>query len=130
LLLEKTGLAGEDLPGQMDRAGWAPTKEKLKAIFKQKTRDEWCEIMEGSDVCFAPVLSMEECKEHPHIKARNTFVEVAGAKQPGPTPRFSRSKAEISCPPPHGGQHTDEALAEWGFAAEELAKLHEVGAIK
>jgi len=129
-LLEKTGLAGEELPRQTDRSGWGPTKKKLQKIFKSKTRDEWCEIMEGSDVCFAPVLSMTECQEHPHIKARNTFVEVAGAPQPGPTPRYSRSKAEISSPPPHAGQHTDEALADWGFGADEIAKLHAASAIK
>jgi alpha-methylacyl-CoA racemase len=129
-LLEKTGLAGEDLPPQMDRAGWESTKQKLTDIFKSKTRDEWCDVMEGSDVCFAPVLSMTECQEHPHIKARNTFVEVAGASQPGPAPRYSRTKAEISSPPPHAGQHTDEALADWGFGADEIAKLHEVSAIK
>ncbi len=129
-LLAKTGLAGEELPRQMDRSGWGPTKARLQEIFKSKTRDEWCEIMEGSDVCFAPVLSMAEAPEHPHMKARNTFVEVAGSTQPGPAPRFSRSEAEISGPPPHGGQHTDEALADWGFGGDELAKLREVGAIK
>jgi alpha-methylacyl-CoA racemase len=129
-LLEKTGLSGDDIPRQMDRSGWEPTKKKLQGIFKTKTRDEWCEIMEGSDVCFAPVLSMSEAVEHPHMKARNTFVEVAGSPQPGPTPRFSRTAAEISGPPPHGGQHTDEALTDWGFAADELAKLRGVGAIK
>jgi alpha-methylacyl-CoA racemase len=128
-LLEKTGLQGEDLPSQMDRSGWAGSKERLTAIFREKTRDEWCEIMEGSDVCFAPVLSMTECQEHPHIRARGTFVEVAGASQPAPAPRFSRSKTQISRPPPHVGQHTDEALADWGFGAEEIAELREAKAI-
>ena len=128
-LLEKTGLQGEDLPPQMDRSGWAGSKERLTAIFKEKTRDEWCEIMEGSDVCFAPVLSMTECQEHPHIRARGTFVEVAGAPQPGPSPRFSRSKTQISRPPPHAGQHTDEALADWGFSAEDIAGLREAKAV-
>jgi alpha-methylacyl-CoA racemase len=129
-LLEKTGLAGEDLPRQMERSGWASSKQLLKAIFASKTRDEWCEIMEGSDVCFAPVLSMTEAQQHPHIKARNTFVEVAGSNQPAPAPRFSRSEAAISGPPPHAGQHTAEALADWGFGAEEIAKLEDAGAIK
>ena len=129
-LLEKTGLAGEDLPRQMERSGWASSKRRLKAIFASKTREEWCAIMEGSDVCFAPVLSMTEAQQHPHIKARNTFVEVAGRNQPAPAPRFSRSKTAISGPPPHAGQHTAEALAEHGFDAEEIAKLREVGAIK
>ena len=129
-LLEKTGLAGEDLPRQMDRSGWESNKERLKGIFKSRTRDEWCAIMEGSDVCFAPVLSLTETKQHPHIRARSTFVEVAGSSQPGPAPRFSRTEAKISGPPPHGGQHTDEALADWGFASEEIAKLRDAGAIR
>jgi alpha-methylacyl-CoA racemase len=128
-LLEKTGLQGEELPHQMDRSSWAGLKERMKAIFKEKTRDEWCEIMEGSDVCFAPVLSMTECQEHPHIRARGTFVEVAGASQPAPAPRFSRSKTQISRPPPHAGQHTDEALADWGFSAEDIAGLREAKAV-
>ena len=128
-LLAKTGLAGEKLPGQMDRSAWAGMKQRLADIFKSKTRDEWCEIMEGSDVCFAPVLSLTETKHHPHIQARNTFVTVAGAPQPGPAPRFSRSRAEIRRPPPHAGQHTDEALADWGFPAAEIRKLRESKAI-
>jgi alpha-methylacyl-CoA racemase len=114
----------------MDRSGWESSKRRLAAIFASKTRDEWCEIMEGSDVCFAPVLSMTEAQRHPHIRARNTFVEVAGSNQPAPAPRFSRSSTAISGPPPHAGQHTDEALADWGFGAEEIAKLRETGAIK
>jgi alpha-methylacyl-CoA racemase len=129
-LLEKTGLAGEpDLPHQMDRSQWAPMKKRMAEIIAAKTRDEWCEIMEGSDVCFAPVLSMTECQEHPHIRARNTFVTVAGAPQPAPAPRFSRTEAKIERPPPHAGQHTDEALGDWGFQAEEIAKLKESKAI-
>jgi alpha-methylacyl-CoA racemase len=128
-LLEKIGLAGEKLPGQMDRGSWAGMKQRLAGIFKTRTRDEWCEIMEGSDVCFAPVLSLTETKQHPHIRARSTFVTVAGAPQPGPAPRFSRSRAEIRRPPPHAGQHTDEALADWGFSADAIRKLRDAKAI-
>jgi alpha-methylacyl-CoA racemase len=128
-LLEKTGLAGEDLPGQMDRSQWSGMKERFEKIFKAKTRDEWCEIMEGSDVCFAPVLSMSEAAQHPHNVARNTFVEVAGARQPAPAPRFSRSDCAISRPPPHAGQHTDEALSDWGVSADELRALRDAKAI-
>ncbi|MEE9606867.1 MAG: CaiB/BaiF CoA-transferase family protein [Myxococcota bacterium] len=127
--LEKTGLAGEDLPAQMDRSQWPALKERVAEIFRGKTRDEWCEIMEGSDVCFAPVLTMTEARSHPHIAARHTFVEVEGAPQPAPAPRFGRSRAEISSPPAHPGQHTDGALADWGFEAEEIAKLREAKAI-
>jgi alpha-methylacyl-CoA racemase len=128
-LLEKTGLAGEPLPGQMDRSQWPAFKQRMAAIFKSKTRAQWCELMEGSDICFAPVLSLTETKEHPHIKARGTFVTVAGAPQPGPAPRFSRSHAEIRRPPPHAGQHTDEALADWGFSPDAIRKLRDAKAI-
>jgi alpha-methylacyl-CoA racemase len=129
-LLEKSGLAGQELPAQMDKSQWPAMRERLTAIFKEKTRAEWCELMEGSDVCFAPVLTMGEATEHPHNVARKAFVEVAGVKQPGPAPRFSRTPGEIQRPPPHTGQHTDEALTDWGFGGEELTKLREAGAIK
>jgi alpha-methylacyl-CoA racemase len=128
-LLEKTGLAGEDLPKQMSRSTWPAMKQRFEALFKQKTRDEWCELLEGSDACFAPVLTMTECQEHPHIRARQTFVEVAGAPQPGPAPRFSRSTVAVQGPPPHPGQHTDEVLADYGFSAEEIRELREQKAI-
>jgi alpha-methylacyl-CoA racemase len=128
-LLEKTGLAGKDLPHQMDRSKWDEGKSRLQEIFKKKTRDEWCAIMEGSDVCFAPVLSMSEAKDHPHMAARNTFVEVAGSPQPAPAPRFSRTEAKIAGPPPHAGQHTGEILAEAGLSEEEITKLREARAI-
>jgi alpha-methylacyl-CoA racemase len=85
--------------------------------------------MEGTDVCLAPVLTMGEAYEHPHNVARGTFVELAGKLQPGPAPRFSRTPAQISGPPPHAGQHTDEALREWRFAGEEIARLREKKAI-
>jgi alpha-methylacyl-CoA racemase len=128
-LLRLTGLEGEELPRQMERTAWGPLAERLTEIFKSKTRDEWCEIMEGTDVCFAPVLSMGEAYEHPHNVARGTFVEVAGKLQPGPAPRFSRTPAEISRPPSHAGQHTDEVLAEWGFSAEDIADLRDRKAV-
>ncbi len=85
--------------------------------------------MEGSDVCFAPVLSLSEAPEHPHIRARETFVSVAGTLQAAPAPRFSRTRCEISRPPAHAGQHTDEALADWGLTSAEIAKLRETKAI-
>jgi alpha-methylacyl-CoA racemase len=128
-LLELTGLKGEALPHQMDRSAWPKLKERLTAIFKTKTRDEWCALMEGTDVCFAPVLSLAEAPEHPHIKARNTFVEVEGVRQPGPAPRFSRTPGVIERPPAHAGEHTDEALADWGFPSGDVAALRKSGAI-
>jgi alpha-methylacyl-CoA racemase len=129
-LLALSGLGEEgDLPNQMDRAAWPSMAERLTAIFKTKTRDEWCEIMEGTDVCFAPVLSMGEAPAHPHIAHRKTFVELAGVVQPAPAPRFSRTAPEITRPSSYPGQHTDEALGEWGFPADEIAKLRESKAI-
>jgi alpha-methylacyl-CoA racemase len=128
-LLRLTGLEGEDLPWQQDRTQWPALKERLAGIFRTKTRDEWCEIMEGTDVCFAPVLSIPEAVAHPHNVERGTFVEVAGLTQPGPAPRFSRTAPVVAGPPAHAGQHTDEVLAEAGFDAERIAKLREAGAI-
>jgi alpha-methylacyl-CoA racemase len=122
-LLRLTGLEEKSLPGQLDRTGWPEMREVLRAVFRAKTRNEWCAIMEGTDVCFAPVLSMEEAPKHPHNKARGTFVEIAGVIQPGPAPRFSRTKAEIQGPPAQPGQDTDAVLSDWGFTAEEIANL-------
>jgi alpha-methylacyl-CoA racemase len=104
-------------------------KEKVAAIIRGKTRDEWCAIMENTDVCFAPVLTMTEAPQHPHNVARGTFTEVKGIVQPAPAPRFSRTPGAIQRPPAHPGQHTDEALADWGFSAAEIAKLREQNAI-
>jgi alpha-methylacyl-CoA racemase len=128
-LLKRTGLEGEDLPRQMDRAQWEPMKERLAKVFKSKTRDEWCEIMEGSDVCFAPVLSLAEAYAHPHNAARKTFVESFGRTQPAPAPRFSRTEPEIQGPPPHPGQQTQASLDGWGFGAEEIQRLRDAKAI-
>lgn len=128
-LLRLTGLDTEDLPRQMDKAEWPALKERLAGVFRSKTRDEWCEIMEHTDVCFAPVLSMDEAPLHPHIAQRGTFTEVAGLTQPAPAPRFSRTPGGVERPPPHAGQHTDAVLAEWGLSAERIAELREAKAI-
>jgi alpha-methylacyl-CoA racemase len=128
-LLRLTGLEGEELPWQHDRAQWPALKERMAAIFRSKSRDEWCEIMEGTDVCFAPVLTIPEAVAHPHNVHRGTFVEMAGIPQPGPAPRFSRTQAAIARPPAHAGQHTDEILAEAGLDADRIAKLRETGAV-
>jgi alpha-methylacyl-CoA racemase len=128
-LLEKTGLANEALPAQMDKSGWEGLKTRFEEIFKSKTRDEWCEIMEGSDVCFAPVLALSETANHPHIKHRNTFVESHGLTQPAPSPRFSRTAPELGRPPSHAGQHSDAVLESFGFAADEIARLRDAKAV-
>jgi len=129
-LIRLTGLADEGLPEQMDRTTWPAMKDRLAAVIKTKTRDEWCQLMEGTDVCFAPVLGMAEAPSHPHNRHRGTFVDVAGVAQPAPAPRFSRTPGAIAMPPPHAGQHTIEVLGDWGFGEADVAKLLETGAIK
>ena len=116
LLLEKTGASDPMFEDQMDQACWPDLKSRLADIFRSKTRDEWCDIMEGSDVCFAPVLAMSEAPDHPHNRARGTFVERDGVVQPAPAPRFSRTEAELSRGPPTPGQHSAEILEEWGIS--------------
>jgi alpha-methylacyl-CoA racemase len=128
-LLEKTGLADSGLPAQMDRTGYDAWREKFTALFKSKTRDEWDAILRGSDACYAPVLTMSEAAEDEHIKARNTIIERNGVQQPAPAPRFSRTAPEVQREAPWPGQHTDEALRDWGVDASEVTKLREAGAI-
>ncbi len=129
-LLERTGVRHDDLPGQMDRSGWPVLRERLTAVFKTKTRAEWTALLEGTDVCFAPVLPMSEAVAHPHLVARGTIVEHDGMDQPAPAPRFSRTRAEIQGKAPLPGQDTEAVLGEWGFAADEIAALVAAGAVR
>ncbi len=128
-LLRLGGLEGENLPPQFDQDHWPETSARLARLFKSKSRDEWCEIMEGSDVCFAPVLSFDEVAGHPHNRARETFVEVDRVLQPAPAPRFSRSEAAIQGPPARRGQHTRPALADWGVGGDRIEALMSAGVI-
>jgi alpha-methylacyl-CoA racemase len=129
LLLEKTGINDPDFKSQMDREAWPALREKLSRVIAAKTRDEWCEIMDATDVCFAPVLDLGEAPRHPHNVARQTFVEVAGVTQPAPAPRFSATPGRIAGPPPAIGAHNREALGEWGFSAGEIEGLERAGAL-
>ena len=130
-LLELAGLEeDEDFKNQLDFSKWPDLKKKTADVFKTKTRDEWCAIMEGTDVCFAPVLSMPEAMEHPHNQARNVFIDVGGCLQPAPAPRFSRTKPEVTKPASAPGDDTFSALAEWGFSENEIQALVEAGAIE
>ena len=129
LLLEKTGINDPEFEHQHDKSKWPALKEKVATVLKTKTRDEWSEIMEGTDVCFAPVLNLEEAVKHPHNVARKTFVEIEGVPQPAPAPRFSRTEATIQRPPAQAGQHTDEALKEWGLSDADLEDLRSAEAI-
>jgi len=126
-LLDRLNLKGEALPAQHDRAGWPELHKRFTEVFKSKTRDEWSAAFEGSDACFAPVLSFGEAKTHPHNVARASFVEVGGVTQPAPAPRFSRTPAEIRRPPPERGAGGHEALADWGFDEAAIARLASLG---
>ncbi len=128
-LREKLDLTDPKWDQQMSRSAWPELKEELAAIFKTRTRDEWCEVMEHTDICFAPVLSLAEAPQHPHNVHRGTFIEYEGITQPRPAPRFSRTDSEIQRPPAHAGQHTDEVLSDYGFGVDEIASLRDSGAI-
>ncbi len=129
LLLEKTGIDDPAFKAQMDRAQWPSLREKLAAAIVGKTRDEWCEIMAGTDVCFGPVLSLDEAPRHAHNVARQTFVEIDGVIQPAPAPRFSATPGAIAGPPPAIGAHNRTALENWGFSAGDIGTLEGAGAI-
>ncbi len=129
LLLEKAGINDPEFSKQMEKDHWPSLSAKLATLFRSKDRDAWCKIMEGTDICFAPVLSLEEAPKHPHNAARDTFVEVAGVVQPNAAPRFSRTKEAVQGPPPAIGEHTESALIDWGFKATEVAALRAEGVI-
>jgi alpha-methylacyl-CoA racemase len=130
-LLRLTGLAeDEQFARQHDAAAWPELKVRLAELFRTRTRDEWCAVMEHTDVCFAPVLRLDEAALHPHNIARATFVDAFGAMQPAPAPRFSRTVPELSLPPAHDGQHTRAVLDDWGIDAERIADLLASGAVK
>ena len=129
LLLEKTGITDPQFQHQMSREEWPALRDKLAAVIATKTRDAWCAIMDCTDVCFAPVLTMDEAPGHAHNVARQTFVEVAGVTQPAPAPRFSATPGAIQGPPPKIGADNDAALGDWGFSAEAIGALREQGAL-
>jgi alpha-methylacyl-CoA racemase len=129
-LLRLTGLDGDpEFAQQMNKQMWPHLKDRLRALFVTKSRDEWCALMEHTDVFFAPVLTMGEAALHPHNVARGTFIEVAGVTQPKPAPRFSRTAPEVVSPPAHPGQHSRAVLADWGIAADRIDALLANGAV-
>ena len=130
LLLEKTGLKGEDnLPDQFDKGSWPEMCLRFEKIFKTKTRQEWCDLMEGTDVCFAPVLTFNEAPDHPHNKARGTFVDVEGVPQPNPAPRFIKTPGSVKGAAPEVGENTRDGLVSWGFEPSEVDELLRTGVV-
>lgn len=131
LLREKTGLTDDpDFDAQMDPSQWGPLKEKLTALFLTSTRDEWCRVMEMTDVCFAPILSLGEAPQHPHNVARETFVTVGGAVQPAPAPRYSGTVNDTPRAAPAVGADGDAVLAGLGYDATKIAALRDGGAVR
>lgn len=129
LLLEKLGIEDPEFENQNDQSKWSLLRSKLETVFLTRDRDQWCQLLENTDVCFAPVLSMEEASRHPHNLARKTYVEIEGVVQPAPAPRFSRTAGEIQGPAATVGQHSEEVLRNWGFSAVEIADLRAVNAL-
>lgn len=122
-LFRRIGLDVSDLPSPIRRADWPEVKRRIAAVFRTRTREEWTQLLEGTDSCFAPVLGLGEVAQHPHLRARNGFVEVDGVLQPAPAPRFSRTVPSISRRPPLPGEHSAEVLCDLGFDEDEIAKL-------
>ena len=128
LLIEKAGLDPEQFKQQHNAKKWPELKEQLAGVIKSRTRDQWCEIMEGTDVCFAPVLDYTEASQHPHNKAQGTYITVNEIEQPAPAPRFSRSECETPTAPAAAGSDTESVLVDWGFDADRIAGLRDSGA--
>jgi len=129
MLREVAELKDPIFDNQMSRKEWPEKKEAITKIFLAKTRDEWCDLMEGTDICFAPVLSMWEAPNHPHNVARKTFIELEGLSQPAPAPRFSRTEVEVSSPPSIAGEHTDSILKDLGYDETEISSLKNQGGV-
>jgi alpha-methylacyl-CoA racemase len=128
-LLQLTGLANDaEFVNQQDRTIWPKLKQRLTDVFATKSQAQWCQIMEGTDVCFAPVLTMSEAAKHPHNVARQTFIEVGGVVQPAPAPRFSRTNVAVSHGPVTAGENTREVLQSWGV--ENVDDLIARGVVK
>jgi alpha-methylacyl-CoA racemase len=121
---QRAGLSDDrDFDAQMDPAAWPKLKEKLKAHFKTKTRADWMALLEGTDACAFGILSFEDAPQHPHNKARGTFIDIAGITQPAPAPRYSRTANDVPSVPPSPGEHGADILADWGFGAETIDSL-------
>ena len=119
------GLPQDPFADQLNPQRWPELKQAISAVFLQKTRDEWCELMEGTDICFAPVLDMQEAQNHPHNVARQTYVRVGEMVQPAPAPRFSRTPSQVRHPARVYGADTEAVLSELGMSEEQLAEVFE-----
>lgn len=130
LLIEKTGVDPEQFSPQMDAQAWPALKQTLTAVFKTKTQQEWCAIMEGTDVCFAPVLSLSDAPQHPHNVERGTYIELDGVTQPAPAPRFSRTASKVQHGLRQAGEDSESALSEMGVDAATIQTLKASGVLQ
>lgn len=126
-LVQRIGLDTSYLKRQYDRRCWPEMRADITRLIAAKTRDEWSALLEGTDVCFAPVLRIDEVAQHPHAVARGGYIDIGGVTQPAPAPRFSRSQPAQPTAPVKPGTHTDSILAEAGFSAGEIAALRAAG---
>jgi alpha-methylacyl-CoA racemase len=124
LFCEKVGITDIDINQHLNPKQWVALKPRMAELFRTKTRDEWCALLEGTDCCFAPVLDWDEAPQHRHNKARETYIEIDGVVQPAPAPRFSRTPGQVQRPPAKRGEHTDEVLADFGLGSDQIAALH------
>lgn len=130
MLGDISGLADDpDFAEQHEKSTWPLLKDKLAKVFKQKTRDEWCELLAATDICYAPVLSLREAPEHPHNAARETFIEVGGATQPAPAPRYSKTQMDQPTAAVEKGENSDEILNELCYSENQISKLKAAGIV-
>ncbi len=129
LLLELLDLSPDDFPDRLDPDTWPQYRAAFEQYFTRRSRDEWCALLEGTDVCFAPVLDLKEAPDHAHNRARNMFVDANGVRQPAPSPRFRNSTPELPGRPPYPGQNNEDALIEWGFSTFEVLELMNSGVL-
>lgn len=130
LLLSNLGLGNdENMRSHSDRSRWDYQRKQFQACFLTRSRDEWCALLEGTDTCFAPVLTIEEASSHPHLRARQTYVDLNGVNQPAPNPRFSVTKHAQAIPPAVLGMHTREVLADWGVSLDTIEQLCASGVV-
>ena len=127
-LLRRLGIDPASMPPRADRTRWPEGRARFAAVFRTRSRDAWCAVLEGTDACFAPVLTLEEAAGHPHLRARGTYIEVAGVTQPAPAPRFSETVPEPPAPPPEGPIPAEAALAGW-IGQETIVRLRASGVL-
>jgi len=129
LLLEKLGIDPQSLPHQMDPRHWEALRDRFDVIFRTRSREQWCDLMEGTDICFAPVLGLDEVAHHPHMVSRGNFLHDGDVWQPAPAPRFSRTHPAAPTEPVASGADTDATLAAVGLSAQEISELRAAGVV-